>query len=127
MELIEKHASFGGWQNVYRHYSQSLKCEMNVGVYLPPKAANEELPVLYWLSGLTCNDENYTTKAGAQRIAAELGIALVMPYTSPRGDDVADDAGYDLGKGAGFYLNATEQPWASHYRMYDYIRDELPR
>ncbi|MFG7477632.1 S-formylglutathione hydrolase, partial [Enterobacter hormaechei] len=78
------------------------------------------------LSGLTCNDENFTTKAGAQRIAAELGIALVMPDTSPRGDDVADDAGYDLGKGAGFYLNATEQPWASHYHMYDYIRDELP-
>lgn len=82
--------------------------------------------MLYWLSGLTCNDENFTTKAGAQRIAAELGIALVMPDTSPRGEDVADDAGYDLGKGAGFYLNATEQPWASHYRMYDYIRDELP-
>lgn len=82
--------------------------------------------MLYWLSGLTCNDENFTTKAGAQRIAAELGIALVMPDTSPRGDDVADDAGYDLGKGAGFYLNATEEPWASHYRMYDYIRDELP-
>ena len=82
--------------------------------------------MLYWLSGLTCNDENFTTKAGAQRIAAELGIALVMPDTSPRGEDVADDAGYDLGKGAGFYLNATEQPWARHYRMYDYIRDELP-
>ena len=81
---------------------------------------------MFWLSGLTCNDENFTTKAGAQRIAAELGIALVMPDTSPRGDDVADDAGYDLGKGAGFYLNATEQPWARHYRMYDYLRDELP-
>lgn len=83
--------------------------------------------MLYWLSGLTCNDENFTTKAGAQRVAAELGIALVMPDTSPRGDDVADDAGYDLGKGAGFYLNATQAPWAAHFRMYDYLRDELPQ
>lgn len=96
---------------------------MTFSIFLPPA---ENPPVLFWLSGLTCNDENFTTKAGAQRIAAELGIALVMPDTSPRGDDVADDAGYDLGKGAGFYLNATGQPWASHYRMYDYIRDELP-
>ena len=96
---------------------------MTFSIFLPP---TENPPVLFWLSGLTCNDENFTTKAGAQRIAAELGIALVMPDTSPRGDDVADDAGYDLGKGAGFYLNATEQPWAHHYRMYDYIRDELP-
>ncbi|STT55592.1 S-formylglutathione hydrolase [Klebsiella pneumoniae] len=82
--------------------------------------------MLYWLSGLTCNDENFTTKAGAQRIAAELGIALVMPDTSPRGDEAANDDGYDLGQGAGFYLNATEAPWAAHYRMYDYLRDELP-
>jgi S-formylglutathione hydrolase len=96
---------------------------MTFSIFLPP---TENPPVLFWLSGLTCNDENFTTKAGAQRVAAELGIALVMPDTSPRGDDVADDAGYDLGKGAGFYLNATEQPWARHYRMYDYIRDELP-
>ncbi|MDU3304417.1 MAG: S-formylglutathione hydrolase, partial [Enterobacter ludwigii] len=95
-------------------------------IFLPPTETGVKPPVLFWLSGLTCTDENFTTKAGAQRIAAELGIALVMPDTSPRGDDVADDAGYDLGKGAGFYLNATEQPWARHYRMYDYIRDELP-
>ena len=123
MELLEEHRCFEGRQQRWRHDSTSLNCAMTFSIFLPP---TENPPVLFWLSGLTCNDENFTTKAGAQRIAAELGIALVMPDTSPRGDDVADDAGYDLGKGAGFYLNATEQPWAHHYRMYDYIRDELP-
>ena len=123
MELLEEHRCFEGRQQRWRHDSTTLNCTMTFSIFLPPA---ENPPVLFWLSGLTCNDENFTTKAGAQRIAAELGIALVMPDTSPRGDDVADDAGYDLGKGAGFYLNATEQPWASHYRMYDYIRDELP-
>ena len=123
MELLEEHRCFEGRQQRWRHDSTSLNCAMTFSIFLPP---TENPPVLFWLSGLTCNDENFTTKAGAQRIAAELGIALVMPDTSPRGDDVADDAGYDLGKGAGFYLNATEQPWARHYRMYDYIRDELP-
>jgi len=123
MELLEEHRCFEGRQQRWRHDSTTLNCAMTFSIFLPPA---DTPPVLFWLSGLTCNDENFTTKAGAQRIAAELGIALVMPDTSPRGDDVADDAGYDLGKGAGFYLNATEQPWASHYRMYDYIRDELP-
>ncbi|MFS9770304.1 S-formylglutathione hydrolase [Enterobacter chuandaensis] len=123
MELLEEHRCFEGRQQRWRHDSTTLNCAMTFSIFLPP---TENPPVLFWLSGLTCNDENFTTKAGAQRIAAELGIALVMPDTSPRGDDVADDAGYDLGKGAGFYLNANEQPWASHYRMYDYIRDELP-
>ncbi|MFL4212118.1 S-formylglutathione hydrolase [Enterobacter mori] len=123
MELLEEHRCFEGRQQRWRHDSTVLNCAMTFSIFLPP---TEKPPVLFWLSGLTCNDENFTTKAGAQRIAAELGIALVMPDTSPRGDEVADDAGYDLGKGAGFYLNATEQPWASHYRMYDYIRDELP-
>ena len=123
MELLEEHRCFEGRQQRWRHDSTSLNCAMTFSIFLPP---TENPPVLFWLSGLTCNDENFTTKAGAQRLAAELGIALVMPDTSPRGDDVADDAGYDLGKGAGFYLNATEQPWAHHYRMYDYIRDELP-
>jgi S-formylglutathione hydrolase len=99
---------------------------MNVAVYLPPQAATQKLPVLYWLSGLTCNEQNFITKAGAQRYAAEHGVILVAPDTSPRGDDVADAEGYDLGKGAGFYLNATEQPWAAHYRMYDYVVEELP-
>ena len=123
MELLEEHRCFEGRQQRWRHDSTTLNCTMTFSIFLPPA---ENPPVLFWLSGLTCNEENFTTKAGAQRIAAELGIALVMPDTSPRGDDVADDAGYDLGKGAGFYLNATGQPWASHYRMYDYIRDELP-
>ena len=126
MELLEEHRCFEGRQQRWRHDSTTLNCAMTFSIFLPPVTGSVKPPVLYWLSGLTCNDENFTTKAGAQRVAAELGIALVMPDTSPRGDDVADDAGYDLGKGAGFYLNATQQPWASHYRMYDYIRDELP-
>ena len=126
MERIEHRAASGGWQDVYRHTSQVLGCDMNVAVYLPPQAATQPLPVLYWLSGLTCNEQNFITKAGAQRYAAEHGVILVAPDTSPRGDDVADAEGYDLGKGAGFYLNATEQPWAAHYRMYDYVVEELP-
>ncbi|MCU6670263.1 S-formylglutathione hydrolase [Enterobacteriaceae bacterium H4N4] len=126
MELLEEHYCFEGRQQRWRHDSAVLNCAMTFSIFLPPANGAAKPPVLYWLSGLTCNDENFTTKAGAQRVAAELGIALVMPDTSPRGDDVADDAGYDLGKGAGFYLNATQQPWARHYRMYDYLRDELP-
>ena len=126
MELLEEHCCFEGRQQRWRHDSTVLNCAMTFSIFLPPVRENTPPPVLYWLSGLTCNDENFTFKAGAQRVAAELGIALVMPDTSPRGDDVADADGYDLGKGAGFYLNATEQPWAAHYRMYDYLRDELP-
>lgn len=126
MELLDEHRCFSGQQQRWRHHSQVLNCTMTFSIYLPP-ATDAPPPVLYWLSGLTCTDENFTTKAGAQRVAAELGIALVMPDTSPRGDDVADAEGYDLGKGAGFYLNASEAPWASHYRMYDYLRDELPK
>jgi S-formylglutathione hydrolase len=126
MELLQEHRCFDGRQLRVRHDSAVLNCAMTFSIFLPPVRENTPPPVLYWLSGLTCNDENFTFKAGAQRVAAELGIALVMPDTSPRGDDVADADGYDLGKGAGFYLNATEQPWAAHYRMYDYLRDELP-
>lgn len=126
MELLEEHHCFEGRQQRWRHDSRVLNCAMTFSIFLPPVTGSAKPPVLYWLSGLTCNDENFTTKAGAQRVAAELGIALVMPDTSPRGDDVADDVGYDLGKGAGFYLNATRAPWAQHYRMYDYLRDELP-
>ncbi|WP_182336259.1 S-formylglutathione hydrolase [Stenotrophomonas acidaminiphila] len=127
MQRIEHRACFGGWQDVYRHRSQVLDCDMTLGVYLPPQAQDGgRLPVLYWLSGLTCTEQNFITKAGAQRYAAEHGIILVAPDTSPRGDDVADAEGYDLGKGAGFYLNATQAPWAPHYRMYDYIVSELP-
>lgn len=125
MELLEEHRCFNGWQQRWRHDSTALNCPMTFSLFIPD-AQTAPPPVLYWLSGLTCNDENFATKAGAQRVAAELGIALVMPDTSPRGDNVADDADYDLGQGAGFYLNATRAPWSAHYRMYDYLRDELP-
>lgn len=125
MERIEHRACFGGWQDVWRHHSDVLDCEMNFAVYLPPQAASERCPVLYWLSGLTCSEQNFITKAGAQRYAAEHGVVVVAPDTSPRGDDVPDADGYDLGKGAGFYVNATQAPWSAHYRMYDYVVDEL--
>ncbi|MBS0226114.1 MAG: S-formylglutathione hydrolase [Proteobacteria bacterium] len=126
MERIEHRACFGGWQDVWRHHSDTLACTMNFAVYLPPQAANEHCPVLYWLSGLTCTEQNFITKAGAQRHAAEHGVIIVAPDTSPRGDDVPDADGYDLGKGAGFYLNAAQAPWSRNYRMYDYVVDELP-
>ena len=126
MERIEHRACFGGWQDVYRHRSAVLGCDMTFAIYLPPQAQECPVPVLYWLSGLTCSEQNFITKAGAQRYAAEHGIAIVCPDTSPRGDDVADADGYDLGKGAGFYVNATQAPWAAHYRMFDYVADELP-
>ncbi len=126
MHKIESHANFGGQQQVWQHHSQALGCDMRVGVYLPPQAQDGPVPVLYWLSGLTCSEQNFISKSGAQRYAAEHGIAIVCPDTSPRGDDVADAEGYDIGKGAGFYVNATQAPWAAHYRMYDYVVDELP-
>ncbi|EIL3958677.1 S-formylglutathione hydrolase [Escherichia coli] len=126
MEMLEEHRCFEGWQQRWRHDSSTLNCPMTFSIFLPPPRDHTPPPVLYWLSGLTCNDENFTIKAGAQRVAAELGIVLVMPDTSPRGEQVANDDGYDLGQGAGFYLNATQPPWATHYRMYDYPRDELP-
>lgn len=126
MERIEHRACFGGWQDVYRHTSKVLGCTMNFAVYLPPQAKDGDLPVLYWLSGLTCSEQNFITKAGAQRYAAEHGIIVVAPDTSPRGEDVPDAEGYDIGKGAGFYVNATQEPWSRNYRMYDYVVDELP-
>ena len=126
MERIEHRACFGGWQDVYRHDSPALNCSMQVGVYLPPQAAERSVPVLYWLSGLTCTEQNFITKAGAQRYAAEHGVMLVTPDTSPRGDNVPDADGYDLGKGAGFYVDATREPWSRHYRMYNYVVNELP-
>ena len=126
MQRIEHRACSGGWQDVYRHESSVLGCTMTFAIYLPPQAAQGPVPVLYWLSGLTCTEQNFITKAGAQRYAAAHGIAIVCPDTSPRGEDVADAEGYDLGKGAGFYLNAIREPWAPHYRMYDYEVDELP-
>jgi len=126
IERIEHRASFGGWQDVYAHHSTTLDSTARFAVYLPPQAEHAKLPVLYWLSGLTCNEQNFITKAGAQRYAAEHGVIIVAPDTSPRGDDVADAEGYDLGKGAGFYVDATQAPWAAHYRMYDYVVHELP-
>lgn len=128
LEQIGSNQSFGGQQLRYKHQSSVLNCEMTFSIYLPPQAAKGPVPVLYWLSGLTCNDENFVQKAGAQQHAAEHGIAIVCPDTSPRGDGVADDpeGAYDMGLGAGFYVNATQQPWADHYQMYSYITDELP-
>lgn len=126
MECLEHRACFGGWQDVYRHDAAALGCAMSVAVYLPPQARTQRLPVLYWLSGLTCTEQNFITKAGAQRYAAEHGLILVAPDTSPRGDGVPDAEGYDLGLGAGFYVDATQAPWAAHYRMHDYVAHELP-
>ncbi len=127
MEQIESVKEWGGFLNRYRHASDSCACDMSFSVYLPPQARSGPVPALYWLSGLTCSDENFRTKAGAQRYAAEFGLALVIPDTSPRGGRVPDAADrYDLGHGAGFYVNATRQPWSKHYRMYDYVTRELP-
>ena len=126
MNITESHAAFGGTQSVFRHTSKTLNCDMNVGIFVPKHAEGTRLPVIYWLSGLTCTEQNFITKGGAQAYAAQHNVIVVAPDTSPRGDDVADDTAYDLGKGAGFYLNATQEPWAKHYRMYDYIVEELP-
>ncbi len=127
MERIEQHASFGGRQEVWQHDSVTLGCAMRLAVYLPPAAlAGQPCPVLYWLSGLTCNEQNFITKAGAQQHAARHQLIIVAPDTSPRGETVANDPAYDLGQGAGFYINATQAPWAPHYRMQDYVADELP-
>ena len=126
MKTISENACFGGTQGVYSHASKTCGCDMTFGLFLPEEAQDGPVPVLWYLSGLTCTHENAMTKAGAQGWAAEHGIALVFPDTSPRGDDVADDEAYDLGKGAGFYVNATEEPWAKHYRMWDYLAEELP-
>lgn len=116
---------FGGDIKFFTHRSEACNCDMTFSVFLPPLAATEDRPVLYWLSGLTCTAENFTFKAGAQRYAAQHGLILVAPDTSPRGEGVADDEAYDLGQGAGFYVNATQDPWAAHYHMYDYVVDEL--
>ena len=127
MEVISQNKSFGGWLKRCQHRSDTLGCDMVFAVYLPPQAEQTSVPVLYWLSGLTCTDENFMQKAGAHRLAAELGIAIVCPDTSPRGTDLpGEHDSYDFGSGAGFYLNATQPPWSAHYRMYDYVTDELP-
>jgi len=125
MELIESTTSFGGKNAVYRHRSHACNCDMTFGIYLPPQTERTSVPVLWYLSGLTCTHENAMSKAGLQQFAAKRGLALVFPDTSPRGEDVADDPAYDLGQGAGFYVNATEVPWVHHFNMYDYVVKEL--
>jgi S-formylglutathione hydrolase len=126
MQTLSENTCFGGTQGVYRHTSDACKCDMTFGLFLPAEAKDGPVPVLWYLSGLTCTHENAMTKAGAQAWCAEQGIAIVFPDTSPRGEGVADDAAYDLGQGAGFYVNATQEPWAAHYQMWDYIAEELP-
>ncbi|AXR07744.1 S-formylglutathione hydrolase [Salinimonas sediminis] len=127
MKLVSENRAFGGTHSRYTHQSDTVNCEMTFAVFLPPFATKENpVPVLYWLSGLTCTDENFMQKAGAMKLAAQLGMAIVAPDTSPRGEQVADEDSYDMGKGAGFYLNATQAPWDKHYQMYDYITKELP-
>jgi len=127
-EMISCTKSFGGWLKRYKHASNSTATEMIFAIYLPPQAQNKPVPVLYWLSGLTCTDENFMQKAGAQRLAAELGLAIVCPDTSPRGTDFpGEHDSYDFGSAAGFYVNATQAPWSENYRMYDYVVEELPQ
>lgn len=124
----DAHVCFGGEQLQFSHQSSACKCPMTFSIYLPPQAKSGKVPVVWWLSGLTCTDQNFVTKAGAQGPASELGVAVIAPDTSPRGDGVPDDpdGAYDFGLGAGFYVNATQAPWAEHYQMYSYIVDELP-
>jgi S-formylglutathione hydrolase len=116
---------FDGTLSVFEHPSRACNCDMRFAVFEPPQAQSQRVPVLWYLSGLTCTWENVMTKAGLQRTAAALGLTVIAPDTSPRGDDVADDPAYDLGKGAGFYLTATQEPWRKHYRMDQYVAEEL--
>ncbi len=126
METVSESAAFGGVQGVYRHASEVCGCDMTFGLFLPAEAKEGPVPVLWYLSGLTCTHENAMVKSGAQAWAAREGIAVVFPDTSPRGEGVADDADYDLGQGAGFYVDATEAPWSPHFKMWSYIAEELP-
>jgi S-formylglutathione hydrolase len=126
VEFVSEARCFAGRQLTYRHQSAACACTMQFAVYLPPAAEHASVPAVYWLSGLTCTEENFSIKSGAQRYAAELGLALIIPDTSPRGVDLpGEDEFINVGTGAGFYLNATESPWSAHYRMYDYISTEL--
>ncbi|MEM9806233.1 MAG: S-formylglutathione hydrolase [Cyanobacteria bacterium P01_D01_bin.56] len=125
LTVLNQYSSFGGTVGIYSHVSEQCQCTMKFAVYMPP--SNKPVPVLYFLSGLTCTEQNFITKAGAQRYAAQHGVMLVAPDTSPRGEDVPDEDGWDFGSGAGFYVDATEAPWATHYRMYSYVTEELPQ
>lgn len=125
LETVKSHKSFGGTLDVYDHESQATNCTMRFAVYTPPQAADGPVPVLWYLSGLTCTWQNVNEKSGIQRYAAEHGLMVVFPDTSPRGDDVANDEAYDLGQGAGFYVNATQEPWAKYFQMEEYIVNEL--
>lgn len=127
MQILEEHVCFGGALNVVEHESAALSCTMKFSIFLPQETKTQRRPALMFLSGLTCTHENFTTKAGAYKKAAELGMIIIAPDTSPRGDDVPDEDNYDFGKGAGFYINATQEPWAKHYQMEEYIVDELPQ
>lgn len=128
MEIVEEVKCFAGRQLRIKHRSLSCQCDMVFSLFLPPQAEQGKVPVVWWLSGLTCTDQNFVTKVGAQRVASELGLAIVAPDTSPRGEGVADDpeGAWDFGLGAGFYVNATQVPYDQHYRMYDYVQKELP-
>ncbi|MGH2414738.1 MAG: S-formylglutathione hydrolase [Microcystaceae cyanobacterium] len=127
LNLKSEHCCFGGTVAYYSHYSQCCNSEMRFAVYIPPQAKSQAVPILYYLSGLTCSEENFIVKAGAQRYAAEYGIMLVVPDTSPRQTGIAEeDENWDLGSGAGFYVDATTEPWIQHYQMYSYVVQELP-
>lgn len=126
LEQVSASKCFGGTQYVYAHDAQTTNCRMQFSAYVPPQAADGPVPVLSYLSGLTCTEENFTVKAAVQRHAADHGLLVIAPDTSPRGEGVADDDAWDIGTGAGFYVNATQDPWAAHYQMYDYIVEELP-
>ena len=127
LDLISENKQHGGWHRRFRHHSEVNHCDMQFAMYIPGSVTLQaQTPCLYFLSGLTCTDENVMQKSGIQLYAAQHGIVIIAPDTSPRGEQVANDAAYDLGQGAGFYLNATKAPWSSHYHMYDYIVTELP-
>ena len=127
LNAVSRNRCFGGMQGVYTHAAETTHCSMRFGVFMPPEAQSARVPVLYWLSGLTCTEDNFIVKAGAQRVAAELGVAIVVPDTSPRGLGYPGEAdAYDFGLGAGFYVDATEAPWSEGYRMYSYVTNELP-
>lgn len=127
MKTLSENRAFGGVQGVYSHTAATTGCDMTFGLFLPVEAETDAVPVLWFLSGLTCTHENAMVKAGAQRWAAECGIALIYPDTSPRGPGVPNADAFDLGQGAGFYVNATQPPWNTQYRMWDYVTDELPK